>query len=123
VSRACNRHDLDLLIELKTNDKQRGDFQKCRDECFNAIAIVLSSPTSITSTASVPASEAVNAAAAGSSAAGAAAGLGSPGPMNLSTLAASGWEVDCKASHWLRLTHPVLSLQLDIHVSQLRLPH
>lgn len=93
---AC-RHDLDLLVELNVNNQAEGHFEQCRDDCLHTIQTVLCTIAT-----------AAPAAAAGSRAGAAEAGA--------AAVAASGWQLKPCLPHWLRLYHPVLDLQLDIHV-------
>lgn len=88
------RHDVDLLVELNVRDPTRGAFESCRTDCLNTICTVLGLCTGLCTPA--------------------AAGSGGGSEQQL---AQAGWQVDSHVSHWLRLQHPVLGLQLDIKVS------
>lgn len=78
---------MDLLVELNVSTATRGDFEACRTDCLNTICTVLCTP--------------------------AAGGRGG----SVQQVAQAGWQVDQHVSHWLRLQHPVLNLQLDVKVS------
>jgi hypothetical protein len=81
------------------DNQKEGHFEQCRDDCLHTIQAVLCATT---------------AAPAPAAAAGSQVGAEE---ASAEAVAASGWQLQPCLPHWLRLHHPVLDLQLDVHVS------